>query len=86
MAAAQLLIALHGDASALCGHVGAERPQRQLGVIARLDRFDHRGRAVGLNACKQNRALDLRARHGRLVRDAMDARAAVNDQRRIAVV
>ena len=41
----------------------AHRLEHQLRVVARLDRFDHRGRAVGEQRGEQDRRLHLGARH-----------------------
>jgi hypothetical protein len=55
-----------------------------LGVIARLRRLDDGRRAVGVNACQQDRAFHLRARDFRLMGDRVQRRA-VNRERRTAV-
>ena len=66
-------------------HRGAERPQRQLGVISRGGRLLDDRRALGLQAGEQHGALDLGARDLGAIADALQ-RGTVNGQRRLLVV
>ena len=61
----------HAPAAVLDLDASAKGAQRMFGVIARLRRLDDGRRAAGVNAGQQDRALDLRARHFRLIGDCV---------------
>ena len=82
--ALQALAAGDRHGQAVHGRPAAEGGQRALGVVARRGRLGDAGRALGVQAGEQDGALDLRARHVRLVGDAVQPRA-VDRQRRVAV-
>jgi len=63
----------------------AEGGEHALGVVAGRMRLDHLGHAFGIEPGEQQRRLHLRARHRQFVADAVQAPAAVDDERRQAV-
>ena len=81
----QLLSAAHAHPVAVARHLGAEGPQRQLGVVAGAHRLNHRGLALGKQTGQQHAALHLRAGHRRLILHRLQLRA-MDGQRRAAIV